>query len=136
MAEPSSSIPVGVYPYLTVKGGKAAIAFYGRAFGAVEEFSMPGQDGERLMHARLRINGDAVLLSDDFPEFQGRTETPPPQGFTIHLQVDDVEAWWKRAVDAGATIVMPLGDQFWGDRYGVVKDPFGHTWSMGAPVKK
>src|SRR3974377_1126045 len=113
MAQPSSAIPVGVYPYLTVKGGKAAIGFYTRAFGAVEEFKTMGQDGERIMHARLRINGGAVLLSDDFPEFQGRTDTPPPQGFMIHLEVDDVEFWWKRAVDAGATVVLPLGDQFW-----------------------
>jgi PhnB protein len=136
MAEATSAIPVGVYPYLTVKGGKAAVDFYTRAFGAKEEFCNYGEDGVRIMHSRLRINGFAVLLSDDFPEFHGGKEMAPPSGFTIHLEVDDADKWWKRAVDAGATILMPLADQFWGDRYGQVKDPFGHHWSIGAPVRK
>jgi PhnB protein len=136
MAEATSAIPVGVYPYLTVAGGQKAVEFYTRAFGAVEEFRNVAKDGERLMHARLRINGMAVLLSDDFPEYHGRTETPPPQGVMIHLEVDDADRWWKRAVDAGAEVKLDLADQFWGDRYGQVRDPFGHTWSIGAPVKK
>lgn len=136
MAEPSSAIPSGVYPYLSVTGGKAAIEFYTRAFGAAEEFRTYGQDGERIMHARLRINGFAVLLSDDFPEYRGGTPAPAPAGVTLHLEVDDADRWWKRAVDAGASVVMPLGDQFWGDRYGQLKDPFGHTWSIGMPIRK
>src|SRR5262245_51173009 len=118
MPEATSAIPVGVYPYLTVKGGKAALDFYARAFGATEEFRAYGEDGERIMHARFRVNGGAILLSDDFPEFRGGSEAPAPAGVTIHLEVDDADAWWKRAVDAGAEIRMPLGDQFWGDRYG------------------
>jgi PhnB protein len=136
MAEATSAIPVGVYPYLKVKGGKAALAFYTSAFGANEEYRAYGQDGERIMHARFRVNGGAILLSDDFPEFRGGTESPPPDGVTIHLEVDDADRWWDRAVSAGATIVMPLADQFWGDRYGQVKDPFGHSWSIGAPIKR
>lgn len=136
MSEATSAIPPGVYPYLTVTGGKAAIAFYEKAFGAVEEFRSYGQDGEKIMHARIRINGAAILLSDDFPEFRGGAEAPAPSGVTIHLEVEDADAWWKRATDAGAAVVMPLADQFWGDRYGQVKDPFGHSWSIGAPVKK
>ena len=136
MAEATSAIPVGVYPYLTVKGGKKAIYFYARAFGAKEEFRSYGEDGERIMHARIRINGAAILVSDDFPEFHGGTPSPPPTGITIHLEVDDADKWWKRAVDAGATIRMPLGDQFWGDRYGQLADPFGHTWSVGMPIRK
>lgn len=136
MAEPSSSIPVGAYPYLTVVGGKAALDFYTRAFGATEEFRAYGQDGERIMHARFRVNGNAILLSDDFPDFRGGGPAPAPEGIMIHLEVDDAEMWWKRAVDAGATIVTPLADQFWGDRYGQIKDPFGHKWSIGAPIKK
>ena len=136
MAEPSSAIPVGVYPYLTVKGGAAAIQFYKRAFGAVEEFRNVADDGKRIMHARIRINGAAILLSDDFPEFHGGADSPPPQGVTIHLEVDDADKWWKRAVDAGAEIKMPLADQFWGDRYGQLRDPFGHSWSIAAPVRK
>lgn len=136
MAETTSAIPVGVYPYLTVKGGKAAIDFYTRAFAAVEEYRAYGEDGERIMHARIRVNGAAILLSDDFPEFRGGGEAPAPVGVTIHLEVDDADAWWKRAVDAGAEIRMPLGDQFWGDRYGQLKDPCGHSWSIGMPIKK
>jgi PhnB protein len=136
MAEATSAIPVGVYPYLTVKGGKAALEFYTRAFGAQEEFRTYGQDGERIMHARFRVNGGAILLSDDFPEFRGGTEAPPPVGVTIHLEVDNADRWWDRAVSAGAEIKMPLADQFWGDRYGQLKDPFGHSWSIGAPIKK
>ena len=136
MAEATSAIPVGVYPYLKVKGGKAAIDFYTRAFGATEEYRVYGEDGERIMHARFRVNGGAILLSDDFPEYRGGMESPPPDGVTIHLEVDNADRWWDRAVSAGATIVMPLADQFWGDRYGQVKDPFGHSWSIGAPIKK
>ncbi len=136
MAEPSSAIPVGVYPYLTVKGGKAALDFYARAFGASEEFRAYGEDGERIMHARFRVNGGAILLSDDFPEFRGGAEAPAAAGVTIHLEVDDADRWWERAVAAGAEIAMPLADQFWGDRYGQLKDPFGHSWSIGAPITK
>ena len=136
MAEATSAIPVGVYPYLTVKGGKAAVDFYTRAFGANEEFRSYGEDGERIMHARLRINGMAVLLSDYFAEFHGGADAPPPAGVTLHLEVDDADRWYKRATDAGATVTMPLQDMFWGDRYGQVKDPYGHSWSIGAPIKK
>jgi PhnB protein len=127
---------VGVYPYLTVKGGNAAIDIYSRAFGAVEEFRNVAEDGKRIMHARIRINGAAILLSDDFPEFRGGGDAPPPSAVTIHLEVDDADKWWKRAVDAGAEIKMPLADQFWGDRYGQLSDPFGHSWSIAAPVRK
>jgi PhnB protein len=136
MAEATSAIPVGVYPYLTVKGGKAAIDFYTKAFGAKEEFRTYGEDGERIMHARIRVNGGAILMSDDFPEFRGGGDAPAPAGVTIHLEVDDADKWWKRAVDAGAAIVMPLADQFWGDRYGQLVDPFGHKWSIAAPIRK
>jgi PhnB protein len=135
MAEATSAIPVGVYPYLTVKGGKAALEFYTRAFGATEEFRTYGEDGERLMHARFRVNGGAILLSDDFPEFRGGVAAPPPVGVTIHLEVDNADRWWDRAVSAGAQIKMPLADQFWGDRYGQLTDPFGHSWSIASPIK-
>ena len=134
MAEATQEIPVGVYPYLTVKGGKAAIEFYKKAFAAVEEFrNTTPQD--KIMHARIRVNGQAILLSDDFPEFRGGAESPPPAGVGIHLQVDDADKWWKRAVDAGATVRMELGDQFWGDRDGQLADPFGHSWSIASAAK-
>lgn len=136
MAEASQQGPMtGATPYLTVKGGKAAIAFYKQAFGAEEVMMMPAQDGERVMHAHLKINGGPVLLSDEFPEHFGGP-LPPPSGVTIHLQVDDADKWAKRAADAGATVTMPVADMFWGDRYGQVKDPFGHSWSIGATIKK
>ena len=134
MSESNSAIPVGVYPYLSVTGGADAIAFYAKAFGATEEFRNMADDGKRILHARIRVNGQAILLSDDFPEYRGGGAAPAPAGVTIHLEVDDADAWWDRAVKAGATIQMPLADQFWGDRYGQLKDPFGHAWSIGAPV--
>jgi PhnB protein len=136
MAEASQQGPTtGAAPYLTVKGAKAAIAFYSQAFGAEEIMVMLAKDGERVMHAHLKINGGAVMLSDEFPEYLGGPY-PPPAGVMIHLQVDDADKWAKRAADAGATVTMPVGDQFWGDRYGQLKDPFGHTWAIGSAIKK
>ena len=125
----------GVMPYLTVKGGKAAVEFYARAFGAVEFGRQPADDGERLLNSHLGINGGSIMLSDDFPEMRGGGDTPAPTGVTLHLHVDDADAWFTRAVEAGCTVKMPLADQFWGDRYGQVQDPFGHSWSIGAPIR-
>jgi PhnB protein len=99
---------------------------------------VPHPDG-RLVHAALDINGSMVMLNDDFPEYSdGKSSTPKALGgtpVTIHLQVTDVESAFQRAVDAGATVIAPLEDQFWGDRYGVISDPFGHHWSLGQPVR-
>lgn len=126
----------GVSPHLTIpsKGGQAAIEFYQRAFGAEEIRRMPAEDGERLMHAHLRINGGSVMLHDEFPEY-GHESDIAPKGVTLHLQVDDADEWWNRAILAGGVPLFPLEDQFWGDRYGQLKDPFGHTWSIGATIK-
>ena len=128
---------IGIVPHLTIpsRGGQAAIEFYTRAFGAVEERRMLAEDGERLMHAHLTINGAAVMLNDEFPEMNGEQDIAP-RGVTIHLQVDDADEWWNRAILAGGAPLYPLADQFWGDRYGQLKDPFGHTWSIGAPIAK
>lgn len=129
-----------VLPHLTVDDAAAAIDFYVKAFGAVELGRVPGPDGKRLFHAALRLNGSTVMLNDDFPEMNdGKSTTPTALGgtpVTIHLTVTDVDAKFQRAVDAGATVVMPLDDQFWGDRYGVVRDPFGFLWSLGQPVRE
>ncbi len=127
----------GVTPHLTIpsRGGQAAIEFYTRAFGATELRRMLAEDGERLMHAHLTINGASVMLNDEFAEFNGETDITP-KGVTIHLQVDDADEWWNRALAAGGVPLFPLADQFWGDRYGQLRDPFGHTWSIGAPVRK
>jgi PhnB protein len=128
-----------VSPHLVVGDGAAAIDFYVKAFDAVELGRVPGPDG-RLMHAALQINGSTVLLNDDFPEYQdGKSMTPIALGgtpVTIHLTVTDVDSKFQQAIDAGATVVTPLEDQFWGDRYGVVRDPFGHHWSLGQPVRE
>ena len=119
----------GVAPYLSVSDASAAAEFYKRAFGAEEvaRSSMPGDT--RIIHLHLYINGGSVMLSDPFPEHGCPYEAP--QAFNLHLNVDDVEAWWNRAVEAGAQITMPLQVMFWGQRYGQVKDPFGVTWAMG-----
>ena len=126
-------------PHLIVGGAAAAIDFYVNAFNAVELGRVPGPDG-RLIHAAVQINGSTVRLNDDFPEMQdGKSMTPIALGgtpVTIHLTVTDVDAKFQRALDAGATVVAPLDDQFWGDRYGMVRDPFGHQWSLGQPVRE
>ena len=126
----------GVAPHLTIpsRGGQAAIEFYQRAFGAEVLRTMPAEDGERLMHAHLRINGGSVMLHDEFPEMNGEQDIVP-KGVVLHLQVDDADEWWNRAIVAGAVPVYPLADQFWGDRYGQLKDPFGHSWSIGSPIR-
>ena len=128
-------LPNGAYPYLTVVGGKAAVDFYTRAFGAEKLFRNVAQDGERLMHSRMRINGSIVMLSDDFAEHRGNAPLPAPAGVMMHLQVEDADVWFNRAVAAGAQARMPLADMFWGDRYGQLVDPFGHVWSIAAPLK-
>jgi PhnB protein len=128
-----------VSPHLVVDDAAAAIEFYVKAFGATEIGRVPGPDG-RLVHAALKINGATVLLNDDFPEMSGgKSMTPTSLGgtpVTIHLTVTDVDDKFQRALDAGATVVAPLEDQFWGDRYGLVRDPFGHHWSLGQPVRE
>ena len=125
-------------PSLVVDDAAAAIDFYVKAFGATEYGRVPHPDG-RLVHAALDINGSMVMLNDDFPDFNdGKSSTPKALGgtpVTIHLRVTDVESAFARAVNAGATVVAPLEDQFWGDRYGQVDDPFGHHWSVGSPIK-
>jgi PhnB protein len=126
-------------PHLVVDDAAAAIDFYVKAFGATELGRVPHPDG-RLVHAALSLNGSTVMLNDDFPDYNdGKSSTPKALGgtpVTIHLQVPDVEAAFARALDAGAVVVAPLEDQFWGDRYGVVRDPFGHQWSLGQPVRE
>jgi PhnB protein len=129
-----------VSPMLTVSDGAAAIDFYVKAFGAEELGRVPGPDGKRLFHAALQINGALVMLNDDFPEMNdGKSVTPEALGgspVTIHLTVTDVDVKFQQAIDAGATVVMPLDDMFWGDRYGELRDPFGHLWSMGQPMRE
>lgn len=118
-------------PHLVIDGAAAAIAFYREAFGAVELMRLPGPAG-RLMHVSLRIGDSMLMLADEFP---GCDATGPMKlggsPVVLHLNVDDVDAVFARAVRAGATATMPVADMFWGDRYGQVTDPFGHRWSIG-----
>ncbi|WP_447727546.1 VOC family protein [Sphingomonas koreensis] len=109
----------GVIPHLTIRDGRAAeaIDFYTRAFGAVENGRHAAQDGKRLMHAHLEINGGPLMLNDDFPEMMGGP-TPEPAAVGLHLDVPDADAAWARALAAGAAVRFPLDNQFWGQRYG------------------
>jgi PhnB protein len=133
-AEPSARPQVrgGVVAYLGVDGAAKAAEFYKRAFGAEEVARHPVDAQGRTMHIHLYVNGGSLMLSDPYPEHGCPLETPG--AFTLHLQVDDVEAWWRRAVDAGAEVTLPLQDMFWGDRYGQLRDPFGVSWSLAAPT--
>jgi PhnB protein len=126
----------GVTAHLTISDGKAAeaIGFYSRAFGAEEIGKHLAEDGKRIMHAHLKINGGSLMLNDEFPEFMSAPATPPGS-LVLHLQVPDADAAWQRATGAGAEVIFPMADQFWGDRYGQVRDPHGFTWSIGAPSK-
>ncbi len=128
----------GITPFLTIADGRAreAVDFYAKAFGAEVTETHPTPDGSKLMQAGLFLNGGFVMLSDDFPEFRGGQAAPPPAAVIMHLQVADADRTWERALAAGATVAMPLGDQFWGDRYGQLTDPFGHRWSIGGPIPK
>lgn len=124
----------GVVPYLTVDGATKAAEFYVRAFGAEEITRVPVDDKGRTMHIHLYLNGSSIMLSDAYPDYGHPLEKP--QSFNLTIQVDDIDAWWKRAVDAGATVVMPVEKMFWGDRYGQLRDPFGVLWSMNEPGKR
>jgi PhnB protein len=133
-----SEIPP-ITPYLTVSDAAAAVVFYQNAFGAVETRRMEAEDGKRLLHASLAMNGALVMLSDDFPEYNnGQSKAPGPDGgtaVTIHLNVPDVDPVVTRAAAAGAKILMGPEDMFWGERFAKLRDPFGHEWSVGGPVK-
>ena len=126
----------GVVPFLAIRDGRGrdAVAFYQAAFLAEVTETNPAQDGRRLMQAGLKLNGGWMMLADVFPEMGGPAGAPP-SAVTLHLPVDDVDAWWARALAAGAEVIYPLADQFWGDRYGQIRDPFGHTWSLASPVR-
>jgi PhnB protein len=124
----------GAIAYLSIDGAVKAVEFYKQAFAAEVAGMMPPDETGRTMHAHLYINGSSVMLSDFFPE-HGHAKVAPA-GFNIMIMTSDIDAQYKRAVDAGCTASMPPADMFWGDRYGQLKDPFGVTWSMNQPIKK
>ena len=130
----SQPIPAGYHtitPCIVVKGAAEAIAFYIRAFGAEEISRAPSPDGSKIMHAEIKIGDSRIMLSDEFPEMACLSPlTIGNTASSLHIYVEDADAAYQRAVDAGATSTMPLADQFWGDRFGMLKDPFGHNWSI------
>ena len=138
MTETVNPIPHGMHtitPHLVCAGAAAAIEFYKEAFGAVEVDRLPGPGG-KLMHAMLRIGDSPLMLVDHFPEML--VQDPKALGgspVTLHLAVPDVDASFKRATAAGASPRMPVTDMFWGARYGMVQDPFGHLWSIATQVR-
>ena len=124
-----------LYPYLHVRDSAAAIEFYQRAFGARELFRLT-EPGGRIGHAELDFDGTTVMLCDEFPELGVRApERFDGTAVTMHLHVDDADAAIRRAVDAGATLVRPPEDHFYGERSGTVRDPFGHRWLIGHAIE-
>jgi PhnB protein len=122
-------------PYLAVENASEAIDFYQRAFGAKERVRMSGP-GDSIMHAELEIGDSVVMLSDPFP--QASTKPPKELGGTtvsIMTYVEDTDSVYKQAIDAGATSLMEPDDMFWGDRFGSVQDPFGHSWTIATHVE-
>lgn len=131
-------IPEGVHtitPHLVCAGAADAMEFYKKAFNAVEIHRIPGPGG-KLMHGAIRIGDSMIMLADEFPEWGSKgPKTLGGTPVTIHMYVDDVDAVFAQAVAAGATPAMPVADMFWGDRYGMVLDPFGHSWSVATHIK-
>jgi PhnB protein len=130
--------PLPLTPHLCVNGAGAAINFYERAFGARLLYRQDSPDG-RVLHSELRLpNGGGLVVCDDFPEMGG-SRTPQTFGgspVTLHLDLPEVDAIWQRALTAGANVEMPLADQFWGARYGILTDPFGHRWSLATEQRQ
>lgn len=142
MSKSVQPIPAGfenLIPHLVCERCSEAIEFYKKAFGAEEISRMPAPDGQRIMHAQIRLGKSVVFLVDDFPEHcGGKSSTPLALTGTpvsLHRYVENCDAAIERAQKAGAKVLMPAADMFWGDRYGVVQDPFGHKWSLATHIK-
>jgi len=135
----AQAVPEGfntVSMYLIVKDAKKAIDFYQKAFGAEAGAYMPGPGGQGTMHAEIRIGNSTVMLTDENPQW--KKKSPSTLGGTpasLHLYVDDADKAFQRAVDAGCTIMAPLMDAFWGDRFGMLLDPYGHQWGIATHVE-
>ncbi|MDQ0136951.1 putative glyoxalase superfamily protein PhnB [Neorhizobium galegae] len=129
----ASPVRGGVVAYLQLDGAMKAAEYYRQALGAEIASFHPVDDQGRTMHIHLYINGSSVMLCDPYPDYGHPLEKP--QAFTMMLPVDDIDFWWKRALDVGMAVETELQVMFWGDRYGQVRDPFGVAWAMNAPVK-
>jgi PhnB protein len=124
-----------ITPHLVVKGVADAIAWYTKAFGAHELLRNMAPDGTSIMHAELLLGDSRFFVVDEFPGPMCSPTTLGGSPVTLHLYVRDVDAMFDRAVDAGATALMAVADQFWGDRYGMLVDPFGHRWSIASRIE-
>jgi PhnB protein len=124
-----------LFPYLCVSSTAAAIDFYTTAFGATEKFRLVEPNG-RIGHAELDFNGTVLMLSDEFPEYDIRgPHAIGGTSVTIHLHVDDADETIQRAASAGASVERPAADQFYGERSGTIRDPFGHRWNIGHSIE-
>lgn len=125
-----------VFPYLRTRDTAAAIEFYHRAFGAVEDFRLT-EPGGRIGHAELKFGSATIMVSDEYPEYgiYAPTESTPT-GSAIHLHVQDVDAMTQQAVQAGASLIMEPADQFYGERAAKIRDPFGHEWLLGSHIEE
>jgi uncharacterized glyoxalase superfamily protein PhnB len=120
-----------VSAYLIVKNSVEALGFYQKAFGAEPGARMPGPDGKSTMHAEMHIGNSTVMLTDENPQWNLKSpQTLGGSASSMHIYVDDADKYYERAVEAGCEVVAPLMDAFWGDRYGKVRDPFGHEWGV------
>jgi len=124
-----------ITPHLVVKGVADAIAWYARALGANELLRNMAPDGASIMHSELLLGDSRFFVVDEFPGAAVSPTTLGGTSITLHLYVNDVDALFDRAVAAGATVLMPVADQFWGDRYGMLVDPFGHRWSIASRIE-
>ncbi|MCR5881019.1 glyoxalase/bleomycin resistance/extradiol dioxygenase family protein [Phenylobacterium sp. J367] len=135
--EAAAQVPVkgGLVTYLNVDGAKAAAEFYVKAFGAEIASIIPPDEQGRTMHAHVYINGGSLMLSDFYPEHG--FEKVAPQAFSVMIMIpdDDIQGWWKRAIDAGCTGKVEPQVMFWGDTYGELVDPYGVTWAMNQPKR-
>ncbi len=139
MSPKVSPIPQGYHsitPHIVVNDARAASEFYRKAFGAEVRPFATGPDG-KVMHTEVKIGDSTLMLNDEFPEWHvlSPTSTNADTAVTLHLYVEDADKVVASAVAAGAVVTMPLQDQFWGDRYGKVRDPFGHSWSIATHIK-
>ena len=135
---PVKPIPEGyhsVTPYLIIKGASAAIDFYKKAFGATELFRMPDPSGKGVAHAEIKIGDSPIMLADEQPQMYRSPQSLGGTPVSLMLYVEDVDTVFPRAVAAGAKVVKPIADQFYGDRSGTLHDPFGHLWTIATHKK-
>jgi len=139
MTKATKPIPDGyntVTPHLVVNDAAKALKFYATAFGAEMHCEMPCTDSGKIMHAEMKVGNSMIFLCDEFPEMGCKSPTSyGGSPISIFLYVEDVDKAFKKASDAGCEVVMPVADMFWGDRYGRLKDPFGHEWAMGTHME-